>query len=272
MTHVPVASISTAADLLPVLATAAAGAGVFFAGLAYGLVNPRSSMWGPVLWRAPHDAATSSVALTFDDGPLPGTTDRILDALGEANVRAAFFVIGRYVQRWPDLVRRMHDDGHLVGNHTHEHLHTGLFGRYRYWRDEIARADDAIGQVIGVRPAVFRPPMGYKHWHLMNAAIDAGHSVVTWSLRGRDTKATPAPTILERVAKPASGGDVIVLHDGDDPCVAPQDRGGTRDAVRPLIAALRQRGLQPTRLDELLQIPPYQPATPPVPPPPARPA
>jgi peptidoglycan-N-acetylglucosamine deacetylase len=270
MIHAPVASATTAANLLPVLATGAAGAGLFFSGLAYGLVNPRSAMWGTVLWRGPAsgaDGTTSrSVALTFDDGPLPGTTDRILDALGEANVRAAFFVIGRHVRRWPDLVRRMHDEGHLVGNHTQDHLHTGLFGRYRYWRGEIARAGDTIEQVIGVRPAVFRPPMGYKHWHLMNAAIDAGQAVVTWSLRARDTRATPANVILDRVAKPASGGDVIVLHDGDDPCLAPQDRSGTRDAVRPLIAALKQRGLEPTRLDELLRIPPYRPGPPPAPP------
>jgi peptidoglycan/xylan/chitin deacetylase (PgdA/CDA1 family) len=257
----------TSADIAPVLATAAAGAAVFFTSGAYGLVSPASRMWGPVISRG--DTASQNVALTFDDGPLPGTTERILDDLGKADVRAAFFVIGRHAREHPDLVRRMDAEGHLVGNHTFDHLHTGLFGRYRYWLDEIRRADDLIEQIIGVRPAVFRPPMGYKHWHLMNAAADAGHSVVTWSRRARDVHPVAASVILDRLLAPAQGGDILLLHDGNDPCLKPADRTGTREAVRPLIDGLRRRGLEPERLDELLRVPPYQsPRTTTTPPPP----
>src|SRR3954449_9895358 len=120
------------ADMLHVLATGAIGAAAFFSIGAYGLVNPASRMWGPVISRGRRDDAL--VALTFDDGPLPGSTDRILDILAATNTRAAFFVIGAHTERCPDLVRRIHDEGHLVGNHTQDHLHTGLFGRDRYWR------------------------------------------------------------------------------------------------------------------------------------------
>jgi peptidoglycan/xylan/chitin deacetylase (PgdA/CDA1 family) len=250
-------TLAAGADILPVLATGAAGAAAFFSLGAYGLASSASRMWGPVISRGSRHGPPR-VALTFDDGPLPGTTDRILDTLGEANVRAAFFVIGAHARRWPDLVRRMHDEGHLVGNHSHDHLHTGMFGRYLYWRGEIRRADDAVAEVIGRRPAIFRPPMGYKHWHLMNATADSGHAVVTWSLRARDVKATPAEVILKRVVNRARGGDVIVLHDGNDPCLKPYDRTGTRDAVRPLVEGLRRRSVEPVRLDELLEIPAYQ--------------
>ena len=259
------AAAAAVADIAPVAAAALAGAGAFFAAGTYGFVNPASNMWGRVLWRG--DASSRVVALTFDDGPLPGTTDRILDDLRDAGVRAAFFVIARHAREHPDLVRRMHAEGHLVGNHTFDHLHAGLFGRYAYWRDELRRADDAIEQIIGVRPAVFRPPMGFKHWHLMNAAADAGHAVVTWSRRARDVHPVAASVILGRLLKPARPGDVMVLHDGNDPCLKPQERMGTRDAVKPLIDGLRRRGLEPTRVDEILQIPPYQPAQPPTPPP-----
>lgn len=251
-------------DIAPVLITAAAGAAAFFGAGTYGLMRASSQMWGPVISRGADDATSSNVALTFDDGPLPGTTDRILDDLRDANVRAAFFVIARHAREHPGLVRRMHAEGHLVGNHTFDHLHTGLFGRYRYWRDEIRRADDLIEQIIGVRPAVFRPPMGYKHWHVMNAAADAGHSVVTWSLRARDVLPATSSLILERLLDPARPGDVMILHDGNDPCLKPSDRAGTRDAVRPLIDGLRQRGLEPVRLDELLRIPAYQTSPPPL--------
>jgi peptidoglycan/xylan/chitin deacetylase (PgdA/CDA1 family) len=247
------------ADILPVLATGAAGAAAFFGIGAYGLVNPASRMWGPVISRGRRDG--TGVAITFDDGPLPGTTDRILDALGEAGVRAAFFVIGKHARQWPALVRRMHEEGHLVGSHSHDHLHTGLFRRYHYWRDELRRADDAIAEIIGRRPAMFRPPMGYKHWHLMNAAADVGQSVVTWSLRALDVKPTPADVISRRLLGRARGGDVMLLHDGNDPCLKAYDRAGTRDAVRPLIDVLRQQGLRPVRLDELLGIPAYREST-----------
>jgi peptidoglycan/xylan/chitin deacetylase (PgdA/CDA1 family) len=248
------------ADFIPVLATGLAGAAAFLLAGAYGAAHPASTMWGPVISRGPSDLPR--VALTFDDGPLSGTTDRVLDVLGESNVRAAFFVIGRHAQRWPELVRRIHDEGHLVGNHSFDHLHTGMFGRYRYWSAELKRADDVIEQIIGRRPAVFRPPMGLKHWHVTNAAADAGHSVVTWSRRARDVRATSAQVILDRLLKPARAGDVLLMHDGDDPCRRPQDRGGVRDAVRPLVDGLRRRGLEPARLDDLLGIPAYQVAPP----------
>jgi peptidoglycan/xylan/chitin deacetylase (PgdA/CDA1 family) len=246
---------AAATDILPVVSTALAGAAAFFSTGAYGLMKADSRMWGPVVSRG--DPAGGAVALTFDDGPLPGSTDRILETLHQVDARATFFVIGRYVKQFPDLVRRIHAEGHLVANHTHEHLHTGLFGRYRYWFRELKRCDDAIEEIIGVRPALFRPPMGYKHWHLTNAAADLGHRVVTWSRRALDVKARPVEYILERLLEPARGGDVMVLHDGHDPCLAPQDRRGTIDSVRPLVEGLRRRGLEPARLDVLLRIRAY---------------
>jgi peptidoglycan/xylan/chitin deacetylase (PgdA/CDA1 family) len=247
-----------ATDVIPVLATAAIGAATFFSAGAYGLFNPASRMWGPVISRGRED--DPRVALTFDDGPLPGSTDVILDALAALNVRAAFFVIGVHVQRWPDLVRRMHDEGHTLGNHTFDHSHTGLFGRDRYWRDQIRRTDDAIERIIGRRPALFRPPMGYKHWHVMNMAAETGHDVVTWSRRANDVRPTQPSAILQRLIEPSRGGDVLTLHDGNDPSLKPYDRAGTRDAVRPLVEGLRRRGLEPARLDELIRRPAYQDA------------
>jgi peptidoglycan-N-acetylglucosamine deacetylase len=253
--------IPAASDILPVLATAAGGAAASLALGIYGALHPSSTMWGPVISRG--NAAVPSVALTFDDGPLPGTTDRILDTLGESGVRAAFFIIGRRAREWPDLVRRMHDDGHLVSNHTFDHSHIGLSGLYRYWQTQLNQTDDIVKQIIGRRPAIFRPPMGWKHWHVINAAADAGHRMVAWSRAAHDGRATSSNNILRRLLTGAKGGDVMLLHDGNDPHLKPQDRAGTREAVKPLIHGLRQRGLSLSRLDELLAIPAYQSSPPP---------
>jgi peptidoglycan/xylan/chitin deacetylase (PgdA/CDA1 family) len=87
---------------------------------AYGTFVPRGQLWGPVVWKGSSDGP-GRVALTFDDGPTAGATDRVLDLLAELNVKAAFFLIGRNVEREPDLARRIVADGHLVGNHTYDH-------------------------------------------------------------------------------------------------------------------------------------------------------
>ena len=222
--------------------------------LTHGTFAPRSTFWGPVISRAPGE---TGVALTFDDGPTPGSTDRILDTLGELNVRAAFFVVGRNVRRWPKLVERMHAEGHLVGNHTLDHSHYGLFRRDGYWTRQVAETDEAVRQVIGVRPATFRPPMGIKTAHSARAAAAAGHTVVTWTRRAFDGVRTSSEKIVARLGPTAEGGDILLLHDGVEPN-ATRDPSATVEAIRPLVERLRARGMNPRPLDEMLGVSAYQ--------------
>jgi peptidoglycan/xylan/chitin deacetylase (PgdA/CDA1 family) len=225
--------------------------------LAHGTFAPRSSFWGPVISRAPDDESRN-VALTFDDGPTEGATDRILDVLGELDVRAAFFVIGRNAQRWPRLVERMHAEGHLVGNHTHDHSHYGLFRRDGYWKRQVEQTDEQIRQILGVRPALFRPPMGIKTGHITKAAKAAGHTVVTWTRRAFDGIGTTSARIVARLSR-AEPGDILMLHDGVEPN-ARRDPAPTVAAVRPLVERLRASGLEPRPLDEMLGVGAYQAA------------
>ena len=102
------------------VAGACAAASISAAALGYALFVPQSQLFGRVI-SCGDSRCGPCVALTFDDGPWPESTTVILDILQAAYVRAAFFVIGRYVQRWPELVRRMHEEGHLIGNHTFDH-------------------------------------------------------------------------------------------------------------------------------------------------------
>jgi peptidoglycan/xylan/chitin deacetylase (PgdA/CDA1 family) len=243
------------------LPIAAAGVAAALGTVAYGIVHPRAQLFGPIAYRAPASYTGRGVALTFDDGPTPGGSDRVLDALGELGVKATFFVIGQNVLAHPQLVRRMDAEGHLVANHTFDHSHSACWGRGKFWRWEIGRADDAIAQVIGKRPALFRPPMGLKSIHTMWEAQRHGHTIATWSLRGLDTRAdATAQSIMQRLAPPARAGDVVLLHDGIEPLAGTRDLSPTVSAVLPLVRALREKGLEPVRLDELLGVRPYQDA------------
>jgi peptidoglycan/xylan/chitin deacetylase (PgdA/CDA1 family) len=232
------------------LGLAAAGTSLVAVG-SWGVFHPRSQIWGPIVHRGPR--SLPQVALTFDDGPHPEATPAILDALGDLGARAAFFVIGSHAARWPALVRRIADEGHVIGNHSYDHHRWGSMWGVRYWRDQIGRTQELIASVTGLRPAYFRPPMGFKSLNVSWVLRSAGLTQVTYSLRGFDGFATTPERILERLLPNATAGDIIALHDGRDPYVD-RPRLATRDSIRPLIHGLRERGLEMVRLDRLIGI------------------
>jgi len=235
--------------------TAASTGATVFGAVAWVSARPTCNFWGRVYSRA---IASSQYALTFDDGPTRQSTEPILDTLGELNVRATFFVVGANVRRCPDLVARMHAEGHLVANHSLDHHRLSMFRGLRYWERQLTRTDRLVEEIIGVRPAMFRPPMGVKTWFNVCAAASAGHSVITWSRRAMDGVPTTRQRIINRVVPFTVGGDVVVLHDGVEPH-SRRDPTPSVEAVKPLILQLRQRGLDPAPLDELLGLPAYAP-------------
>jgi peptidoglycan/xylan/chitin deacetylase (PgdA/CDA1 family) len=220
-------------------------------GLAsYATFVPGNPIWGPLIWHGARDGP-AQVALTFDDGPTAGSTDKVLDQLAELNVKAAFFVIGRNVEREPDLLRRIAAEGHLIGNHTYDHSRWASMGRGKYWQEQVARADVAIERVLGRRVRFFRPPIGHKTPYTMAAARENGHVVVNWSVRAWDGVPTTAERIVKHVLPRCRAGSIVVLHDGIPPGSS-RDPSPTLAAIKPLILGLRQRGLEPVRLDELV--------------------
>lgn len=231
-------------------------AGISASGLlAYGTFTPSSQLWGRVIVRG---SATErpAVALTFDDGPTAGPTERVLDLLRESGVPAAFFVVGRNCRRWPGLVRRMHDEGHVVANHTWDHSHAGWMGLRTYWDDQLRRTSDEVAQIIGRRPALFRPPMGIKTAFTLRAARRAGCRTVGWTRRARDGVSTTPAAILARFGA-AAAGDILLLHDGVEPNSPGRDPEPTIAALPTLIGELRGLGLELARLDKLLGVGAY---------------
>jgi len=234
-------------------ATAAFGGAI--AATSWATVWPRSNFWGPVHYRAPADTA-GGFALTFDDGPTRNSSAAVLDLLGELNVSATFFVIGANARTFPELLVRMHNEGHLIANHSLDHGHLGMFRGRRYWDRQITQTNHIIEQVIGRKPAMFRPPMGAKTWAAMGAAAAQGQAVITWSRRGGDGIATTPQRILDRLVPRTAKGEILLLHDGVEPN-SRRDPAPTITALKPLILRLRDRGLSPLPLDQLLHLPAY---------------
>ena len=242
---------------MSVAALVAAPAVGVVAALTYATVAPSCGFWGPVRFRGA--AGTRRVAITFDDGPTPGTTDVILDILRDAGVKATFFVIGANVIRHAHLLRHMHAEGHLIANHSFSHSHFGVLRKRPYWIEEIARADDEIEAAIGLRPALYRPPVGVKTWHTFAAMRQTGHTMVTWSRRAIDGLPTTPQRIMRRFQH-VGDGEILLLHDGVEPRAPYADRSATIAALPRLLERLRADRLAPVRLDELLDVAGYQSA------------
>jgi peptidoglycan/xylan/chitin deacetylase (PgdA/CDA1 family) len=234
---------------IPALACAGLGA------LGYVSVAPRSNFWGRVV-HCGDDSGSPRYALTFDDGPCDQATPAILDTLGELGVKATFFVIGLNAQRFPHVVRRIYDHGHIVANHSYHHSHFGVMRAGWYWERQIRDTDALLQSIIGVKPAMFRPPMGVRQFHITRAARRHGHTLVTWSRRALDGFSTTPDRIVARLSDRTVAGDILIMHDGIEPNLR-RDPSASVAAVRPLILALRQRGLEPAPLDELIKVPAY---------------
>lgn len=212
--------------------------------VAHGAYYPNSWVFGRVLARLPRRAG---VALTFDDGPNPDATPAILDALGEANVRAAFFILGRHAQRWPQLVRRVADEGHLVCNHGFAHRKLHLRGP-RAVRDDIAAGTQAIVDACGVSPRYFRAPHGFRSPWVTRIAESFGQRTVGWSRGVWDSARPGIDAIVRRSVRAATPGAILLLHDGDgyDPA---GDRMQTAYALPEIIRRTRERGVAFSLLD-----------------------
>jgi len=211
---------------------------VLLGGAAHGAFHRNSPIFGrPITHVAP---TPRTVALTFDDGPNPDATPAILDALGERDVKATFFVLGRHAERWPGLVRRVAAEGHAIGNHGYHHrkLH---FKSPRYVRDDLSRGTQAIEQAAGVRPALFRAPHGFRSPWVSAIARSLGQRTVGWSLGVWDSDRPGVDAIVERTVDGARPGSILLLHDGDgyDPA---GDRMQTARAVPRIVERLLEQG------------------------------
>lgn len=203
--------------------------------VVYLLFHPRNQWL--VANRSRVDGA-GCVALTFDDGPDPVNTPKLLDLLREKGVKATFFVIGKRAEQYPEIVRRAWAEGHLIANHTWSHESLFCFLTPRRLRDEIERGTESVRRSCGFRPRLFRSPVGLRHPLLAPYLEDAGLEYVSWTIRTRDTLTANSSVLARRMLK-ATSGDIILLHDH-----LPGGTAAMLEVLPRVIDELRGRGFE----------------------------
>lgn len=184
---------------------------IAFAGsLAYGAINISSNYFCSVLCSAETDE--NEIALTFDDGPDAEVTPAVLDVLKKHNVKAAFFAIGMKAEENPGLIRKIDDEGHIVGSHSYSHdFWFDLFSSQKMITD-LEKAESVLNQILNKKIRMFRPPYGVTNPPLARALKKMKYQIIGWSLRSKDT-VLRRDRLFERLIKRVKPGDIIIFHD-----------------------------------------------------------
>lgn len=189
------------------------------------------------------DDGSSRIALTFDDGPDPELTPRILDILEQNNVRATFFVIGQNAERSPNIIDRELSAGHEIGNHTYTHKYLG-HTEDMVTEAEIYECDTKLFEHNEYTPRLFRPPGGIMNERIGSVCNAMGYSIILWSIDTRDWSGVSADDISAEILKNLRDGAVILMHDGV--------RGHTAEALEYLLPKLTSMGYECVTVSELI--------------------
>lgn len=188
------------------------------------------------------------IAISFDDGPSTTYTPEILGLLKLHNIKAAFFCIGNRIGGNEKILRQIHEDGHIIGNHSFSHhFWFDMFSTEKMLHD-LRRMDEAMKEITGLQPKLFRPPYGVTNPNLKEAIIKGGYTPVGWSVRSMDTVIKQENKLLDKIIGSLKPGAVFLFH----------DTSKTTLAVLPaFIEEVKKRGYDIIPLDKLLHLKPY---------------
>jgi peptidoglycan/xylan/chitin deacetylase (PgdA/CDA1 family) len=203
-------------------------------------LSPRGRLLGPNLVRLPASAARRrEISLTFDDGPDPDVTPRVLDLLDRYQAKASFFCIGENVAAQPELVKEIVRRGHSVENHSYRHHRAFAFFGISRLKREVDSAQSAVASITGRTPVFFRAPAGFRSPFLDSVLAPRGLRYVSWTRRGFDAVSTDPQRILKRLTTGLAAGDVLLMHDSAPVVLA---------VLPPLLEQLSARGLKAVSL------------------------
>ncbi len=190
----------------------------------------------------------NSVSITFDDGPNPEFTPKVLSLLKKYEVKACFFLIGKNAGKYPELVNQILAEGHIIGNHSYSHSKNFGFFTSEKITSELNKTKDLLKQITGKETLLFRPPFGVTNPNIKKALKTTHYQSIGWSKRSLDTTNISQEKILNRITANLQKGDVILLHDSSEKSVA---------VLEQLLLFLQSRQMQSVPVDRLLDIKAY---------------
>jgi peptidoglycan-N-acetylglucosamine deacetylase len=193
---------------------------------------------------------SKQLALTYDDGPNDPHTLRLLDVLAKHDVRATFFLIGRYVKQRPDIVRELVRGGHVIGNHTFSHPNL-IFASAQETRAQLQQCKQALTDAVGEHSRLFRPPFGGRRPGTLQTVRSLGLEPVMWNVTGWDWRGKPTEYIEHKVNCQIRGGDVILFHDGGHAAFG-ADRAQTVIATDRLITRYKSDGFECVTIPQMM--------------------
>lgn len=181
------------------------------------------------------------VALTFDDGPCPGVTERVLDTLRQYGAHATFFMLGENVEKYGDLVQRVYREGHQIGNHSWSHEWFTKIDE-KEMRSSLENTQNEIEKACGKRPFLHRPPYGDIDDNTFAVIGSCDLSAIIWSIDPKDWKRLGAEVTFENVVNKSEDGDIILLHDIHEQ---------TADALKMIMPKLVEKGFEFVTIEDL---------------------
>jgi len=192
------------------------------------------------------------VVLTFDDGPSPIWTPKILDELKSENIKATFFMIGHHVQKYPEIAKRVVDEGHIVGNHGYAHS-VMLYYTPAEIEEEIKYTEHVIKEITGFTTKYFRPPKAWLRQTIKKKVKSMGYETVLWSLNSKDWVSFNHKSIARYISKNIKNGDILLFHDSGN---VTSTEGGSRlqtvKTISLLARTLREQGFEFITIEELI--------------------
>lgn len=206
--------------------------------------------WNYHLHSFSHNYRTSenNVSITFDDGPNPEFTPKVLSLLKKHGAKATFFLIGKYVEKYPELVKQILAEGHAIGNHSYSHSKNFGFFTSEKIASELKKTNELLNEITGKKLILFRPPFGVTNPNIKKALKITGLHSIGWSKRSLDTTNISDEKIFMRITQNLKKGDIILLHDNGNKTVAVLER---------LLLFLQSHKMQSVTVDRLLEIEPY---------------
>jgi peptidoglycan-N-acetylglucosamine deacetylase len=197
------------------------------------------------------EPGSRKLALTYDDGPNDPHTRRLVEVLDRYNVKATFFVLGRFVQEKPEIVRALAAGGHEIGNHSWDHPRL-IFVSSEELQRQVRQTQTAIFDACGVTPTLFRPPYGGRRPGTLNSVRALGLEPVMWSVTCYDWKPTAADRVVAHAKRQIRGGDVILMHDGDQAAMG-ADRSHTVAATERIVAHYKAEGFEFVTIPDMMR-------------------